>query len=224
MRGYGQYCPVARACEVLAERWTPLLVRNMMFGADTFTAIARGVPQMSRSVLVTRLEELERAGVVAVEPKPGGRGHHYRLTAAGRDLEPVVSALAEWGERWVEVGPHHTDPGFALWAWCRVQLDRSALPSERVVVAFVFPDQPRGNQRFWLLVERGDAEVCYSDPGGAPAVHVRAESAAFVDWHRGALPWGHALRSGRIEVHGDRRVAGLLPTWNVHTVRVGAAG
>jgi len=224
VRSYGQYCPIARASELLAERWTPLVVRNLMFGADTFTAIARGVPQMSRSVLVTRLDELERAGLVRVEPKASGRGHRYLLTEAGHDLASVVAAMAAWGERWVEVGPQHTDPGFALWAWCRVQLDRSALPGERVVVAFVFPDQPRGNQRFWLLVEHGDAEVCYSDPGGEPALHVRAESAAFVDWHRGALPWGRALRSGRIEVHGDRRLAGLLPGWNVHEPRITDAG
>ncbi len=220
MRTYGQYCPVARASEVLAERWTPLVVRNLMFGADTFTAIARGVPQMSRSVLVTRLAELERAGLIVAEPKADGRGHRYRLTEAGRDLGAVVAALGAWGERWVEVGPQHTDPGFALWAWCRVQLDRSLLPAGRVVVAFVFPDQPRGNQRFWLLVEDGDAEVCYTDPGGDAAVHVRAESAAFVDWHRGALTWGRALGSGRVEVHGDPELVALLPRWNVHEPRL----
>lgn len=222
MRSYGQYCPIARASEVLAERWTPLVVRNLLFGAETFSAIARGVPQMSRSVLVTRLAELERAGLVSIEPKPGGRGHRYRLTEAGYDLGDVVAALATWGERWVEVGPPHTDPGFALWAWCRVQLDRTALPHGRVVVSFEFPDQPKGNQRFWLLVEDGDAEVCSSDPGGDPAVWVRAESAAFVDWHRGALPWGRALQAGRIEVHGDVEVSAMLPRWNVHEPRLPA--
>lgn len=214
MRTYGQYCPIARASEILAERWTPLLVRNLMFGADTFTSIARGVPQMSRSMLVTRLHELERAGVISVVPKHPGRGHRYLLTEAGRDLAAVVSSLAEWGERWVDIGPEHTDPGFALWAWCKAQLDHTALPGDRVVVAFFFPDQPRGNQRFWLLIDNGDAQVCYSDPGGEPAVEVHAESAAFIDWHRGRLSWARALRSGRIEVHGDREVARQLPDWN----------
>ena len=111
MRTYGQYCPLARASEILASRWTPLLVRNLMFGADTFTSIALGVPQMSRSMLVTRLDELERAGVISVVPKPHGRGHRYLLTDAGRDLATVVSALSEWGERWIDIGPLHTDPG-----------------------------------------------------------------------------------------------------------------
>jgi DNA-binding HxlR family transcriptional regulator len=220
VRTYGQYCPIARASEILAERWTPLVIRNLMFGADTFQAIARGVPQMSRSMLVTRLDELARAGVVRVTPKDRGRGHRYALTPAGRDLAAVLSAFADWGERWVEVGPEHTDPGFALWAWCQVQLDRTRLPSGRVVVAFVFPDQPRGNQRYWLLIEDGEAEVCYSDPGDEPAVTVRAESAAFVDWHRGRLAWHRALRTGRVEVLGDRAVARQLPTWNLREPRL----
>jgi DNA-binding HxlR family transcriptional regulator len=119
VRTYGQYCPLARASEILASRWTPLLVRNLMFGADTFTSIALGVPQMSRSMLVTRLDEPKRAGVISVVPKPHGRGHRYLLTDAGRDLATVVSALSEWGERWVEIGPIHSDPGFALWPGAR---------------------------------------------------------------------------------------------------------
>jgi DNA-binding HxlR family transcriptional regulator len=222
---YGQYCPVARTSEVLAERWTPLVVRNLLFGADTFSAIAGGVPSMSRTLLSRRLAELERAGLVTRTPKERGRGWRYGLTEAGRDLAPVMEAMAAWGERWVEVGEEHTDPGFALWAWCQVQLDRGSLPVGRHVVAFDFHDQPAGNRHFWLLVEHGGAQVCYSDPGGEPGVTVRAESAAFVAWHRGRLPWRSALRSGRIEVSGDRALRSSLPRWNLREPQVaGPAG
>ena len=86
MGTYRQYCPIARASEILAERWNPLIVRNLMFGADTFSAIARGVPTMSRSMLLKRLDELERAGVIESCEKAQGRGHIYRLTEAGADL------------------------------------------------------------------------------------------------------------------------------------------
>jgi DNA-binding HxlR family transcriptional regulator len=219
VRSYGQYCPIARASEILAERWTPLVVRNLMFGAETFSQIARGVPSMSRSMLATRLKELERAGLVERTEANAGRGPRYDLTPAGHDLSGVLAALADWGERWVDVGPAHTDPGFALWAWCLVQLDRSRLPSGRVVVAFDFVDQPPGNRHYWLLVEHGDAQVCYSDPGDEPALHVRAESAALVDWHRGSLSWTAALRDGRIVVTGDRRLAAALPRWNLREPR-----
>jgi hypothetical protein len=93
------------------------------------------VPTMSRSMLLKRLVELERAGVVESRPKPDGRGHLYCLTEAGADLAGVIDRLAEWGERWIEVTTERSDPGFALWAWCQVQLDRSALPPGRVVVS-----------------------------------------------------------------------------------------
>jgi DNA-binding HxlR family transcriptional regulator len=95
---YRQYCPIARATEILGERWTLLLVRNLLMGADTFTAIARGVPTMSRSVLVRRLDELARSGVIATGPKPGG-GSTYHLTAAGRDLATVVDQLGDGPQR-----------------------------------------------------------------------------------------------------------------------------
>jgi DNA-binding HxlR family transcriptional regulator len=99
MATYRQYCPVAMASEVLAERWNPLIVRNLMYGADTFSAIANGVPSMSRSMLIKRLDELQRAGVIETQLKPGGRGYNYRLTDAGADLAGVIRALGTWGER-----------------------------------------------------------------------------------------------------------------------------
>lgn len=215
VRNYRQYCPIARTSEVMAERWTPLLIRNLMLGAHTFNGIARGVPAMSRSMLAKRLAELERANVIRSIPKADGPGSTYELTPAGADLADVIDAMSDWGDRWIEVTDEHADPGFALWAWCQAQLDRTRLPPERTLIAFVFPDEAAGNQRYWLLAESGDAEVCYSDPGGEPDLHVVAESRAFVDWHRGALTWARAVREGRITVTGPRRLARALPTWNL---------
>ena len=148
--------------------------------------------------------------------RSGGRGSTYALTEAGVDLAGVIHALGEWGERWVDVTSEHADPGFALWAWCQAQLDRSKLPSSRVLVAFVFPDERPGNRYYWLIVEHGDAELCYADPGGDADLFVEAESMAFVDWHRGALSWAAARRDGRIVVTGPERLARALGTWNLH--------
>ncbi|MEZ5279032.1 MAG: helix-turn-helix domain-containing protein [Acidimicrobiales bacterium] len=217
MASYRQYCPIARATEILAERWSLLIVRNLMFGATTFSAIAQGVPTMSRSMLTKRLRELERAGVITSSPKPNGQGSTYALTDAGADLVGVVDSLGRWAERWVEVMPEHTDPGFALWAWCRVQLNHGALPAGRVVVHFEFPDEREGNRYFWLLVQDGGAEVCATDPGGEPELRVVARSAAFVDWHRGVLSWSRAVRSGEITVSGNRSLVRAFPTWNTRT-------
>lgn len=225
MGTYRQYCPIARASEILAERWNPLIVRNLMFGAARFTDIARGVPTMSRSMLIKRLDELERAGVIESSPKQDGHGRLYHLTEAGADLAGVIGCLAEWGERWIDVTTERSDPGFALWAWCQVQLDRTALPADdRVVVAFTFPDERPGNRKYWLLVEHGDAEVCYSDPGGDPDLRVEARSLPFVDWHRGARSWSDVIRSGDVTVHGPKDMRSALPRWNCrHPVMPGDA-
>ena len=215
MGHYRQYCPIARATEILGERWTLLVVRNLLMGADTFTTIARGVPTMSRSVLVRRLGELTRAGVITTETKPGG-GSTYHLTAAGRDLALVVDQLGDWATRWVEVTHEHTDPGFALWAWCAAQMDADVLPERRTIVGFTFPQERPTNRRYWLLVSDGAAELCYSFPGGPVDVEVVADSAAFVDWNRGARSWPDVLRTGDVVINGARDVARALPTWNTH--------
>jgi hypothetical protein len=128
----------------------------------------------------------------------------------------VIWALGAWGERWIDVTVEHAHPGFALWAWCQVQLDRSKLPARRVVVAFTFPDERPTNRRYWLLIEHGDAEVCYADPGGEPDVVVIARSLPFVDWHRGERSWCDVVAAGDIQVHGAGPLVRALPTWNLH--------
>lgn len=215
MASYRQYCPIARATEILAERWSLLIVRNLMFGATTFTDIAQGLPTMSRSMLIKRLRELESAGIIVATPKTKGQGSTYTLSEAGADLIGVVDSLGRWAETWVEVLPEHTDPGFALWAWCRVQLNRDALPSGRVVVHFDFPDERQGNRFFWLLIQGGEAEVCTTDPGGEAELHVVARSGVFIDWHRGVRSWSTAVRDGDITVTGNRSLARAFPTWNM---------
>lgn len=172
-------------------------------------------------MLATRLDQLERAGVVTRWPKPEGCGHHYGLTAAGRDLADVIAALGAWGERWIEVTTERSDPAFALWAWHRVQVDRSRLPDRPVVVAFVFPDEAPTNRRYWLRVERADIELCYSDPGGEPDLWVTAASLPFVDWHRGVRAWTDVVGAGDVRVDGPRALARALPTWHLDEPVVG---
>ncbi len=130
------------------------------------------------------------------------------------DVVDVVDGLGRWAETWVEVLPEHTDPGFALWAWCQVQLNRSALPDGRIVVHFEFPDEAVGNRFFWLLIENNDAELCASDPGGEPDLRVVASSASFVDWHRGVLSWAELRRRGDITLTGRSSLARAFPSWN----------
>ena len=114
MRTYGQYCPIARAAEILSERWTPIILRNLLLGATTFGQIADGAPGISRTLLAYRLKELEQAGVITSTGRARGHGRTYALTRAGSDLNGVMLAMGTWGERWLELGPPHLDPGVVL--------------------------------------------------------------------------------------------------------------
>jgi DNA-binding HxlR family transcriptional regulator len=215
VRSYGQYCPIARGAEIFAERWTPLIVRNLYLGCGNFTEILEGAPGLSRTLLSLRLRQLERYGVVRSAPKPEGRGHRYELTSAGHELFAVCQSLGAWGARWLEIAPENLDPFVALWSMCRA-LRRDRLPSRRVVIRFDFTGRPR-LERYWLLIERGDTEICKTYPGPED-LYVTADAEAFVTWHAGHLSWAQAQRGGRIQLEGPSSLVRAFPTWNARSM------
>ena len=162
MRTYGQYCPIARGAEIFAERWTPLIIRNVHLGCDTFGEILAGAPGLSRTLLTQRLKQLERIGIVESAPKAQGRGHRYQLTSSGHDLFKVCETLGEWGARWLEIAPENLDPFVALWSMCNA-LRRDRLPDQRVVIRFDFTGF-RSHERYWLLIEHRETEICKTYP------------------------------------------------------------
>ncbi len=163
MTAYRQYCPIARGAEIFAERWTPLIIRNLYMGCRTFTEILEGTPGMSKTLLTERLRTLERYAVVERQPRPNGRGSTYHLTAAGAELVDVCTALGNWGARWLEVAPAHIGPHVVLWSIAR-QADLGNLPQPRLTIRFDLTDVRRQN-RYWLLLDRAHAEVCLLQPG-----------------------------------------------------------
>jgi FAD/FMN-containing dehydrogenase/DNA-binding HxlR family transcriptional regulator len=214
MRNYGQFCPIARGSELLAERWTPIILRNLLLGCRTFNQIAAGAPGLSRALLTRRLRELERAGVIAIRPKADGHGSLYEPTPAGRDLWGVLQALGGWAERWMEVTSEHADPDVVLWSWCDAFLRRDLLPDRRVVVRFEFANRGR-KIKIWLLIELSEIEICRSDPRfGDDLVVTITDPLAFARWHLGLVEWPAALRSGAIQVSGPSDLRRALPTWN----------
>jgi DNA-binding HxlR family transcriptional regulator len=234
VRTYGQYCPIARGAEIFAERWTPLIVRNLYLGCGSFSEILEGAPGLSRTLLSQRLKQLERLGVVKSALKPDGRGHHYELTSSGHDLFTVCQSLGEWGARWLEIAPENLDPFVALWSMCHA-LRRDRLPDRRVVIRFDFfacrgaprdlsTEARRGKveggtgrphrERYWLLIERGETEICKTYPGLDEDLYITAEAEAFVKWHAGQLAWAEATREGRIQLDGLPSLVRAFPTWN----------
>lgn len=214
VRSYGQYCPIARASEILAERWTPIILRDILGGVNTFSKLADGAPGLSRTLLSTRLNDLHRAGVINVQPNPAGRGNIYTPTEAGRDLGDVMAALGTWGERWIELAPEHLDPGVVLESWVRLYLNTETLPDHRVVVRFRFPDLPTKGNELWCIFNGSDSEVCRTHPGFDEDLIATLKSTTLAEWHLGRITWSKALAEHHIEVSGPRPLAQALPTWN----------
>jgi DNA-binding HxlR family transcriptional regulator len=215
VRTYGQYCPIARGAEIFAERWTPLIVRNLYLGCESFSEVLEGAPGLSRTLLSQRLTQLERLGIVESAPKPDGRGRRYALTRAGRDLFSVCESLGEWGARWLEIAPENLDPFVALWSMCNA-LRRDRIPDRRVVIRFDFTAR-KPRERYWLLIEHGDTEICKTYLGLDEDLYVTAEAEAFVKWHAGQLSWAEATRDGRIELSGPSWLVRAFPTWNARS-------
>ncbi|MFW6204953.1 MAG: FAD-binding protein [Actinomycetota bacterium] len=214
MRTYGQYCPIARGSEILAERWTPIILRNVLLGCRTFNEIAAGAPGLSRALLTRRLRELEQAGVIEIRTKERGRGSLYVPTLQGRELWPVLQAIGDWSERWMNVTIEHADPDVVLWSWCYSFLRRDLLPPRRVQVRFEFPGRG-ATKRLWLLLNSGDGEVCNFDPGFGDDVLVTVDNTlTFARWHLGLVEWASAVKSGGISTVGPSDLCRALPTWN----------
>lgn len=205
-----EYCPIVRASEVLAERWTPIIVRNLLLGCETFSEIAAGVPGISDSLLSQRLRSLESYGVLERHPNPRGRGWLYRLTSAGRELQGVCDALGTWGARWLEVAPQDLDPGILLWAIAKT-MDPKSFPRRRVVVRFDLQDAPKS--RFWLVVQRPKPELCRKHPGFEEDLVIRTDIRSLTSWHTGRVSIRRALREGIVEVDGPPDLVRALPTW-----------
>ena len=210
MRDYNQYCPVALASEVLADRWTPLIARELVLGANRFNDIARGLPGISRTLLLQRLLHLERRGVLDRVPVKGG--HEYHLTDAGRDLESVIMAFGEWAVRWMfaEPEPREVDPVSLTW-WMSRRLDADRLPARRVVVEFAYTGlEPT---RIWLVLDRREASVCTSHPGFESDVTVTTDPVDLMRVFSGIVSLGQSRASGLIEVAGQPGLVRQFPGW-----------
>lgn len=212
MPDYGHYCPVSMGTEVLADRWTPLIVRELVLGNTRFNDIARGLPGISRSLLVQRLKHLERKGVVATWPAPSGRGNEYHLTPAGKDLGQVVVALGQWAVQWLfhELDAHDVDAVTLMW-WMHRLVDVSQLPPARVVVQFdhTAPEV----KSIWLVLDRGEASVCMQHPGFDVDVVVRSTTGTLAEVFGGFSSWSRAVADGAITVDGPPRLVKALPRW-----------
>jgi DNA-binding HxlR family transcriptional regulator len=213
MLDYGQFCPVARAAEIFGERWTPLVVRELLCGSTRFNEIRRGVPRMSTTLLAQRLRKLEEIGVIEHVRAAGGAD--YRLTAAGEELRPIIMALGHWGSRWIgsRLKRDQLDAGFLMWDIRRFAR-RELFPAQRrVVVQFRFTDARQGERAWWLVVENGEVDLCRDDPGHDVTLIIESTVRALTEIWTGNLLPEQAVMKREVRVQGGARDACSVWRW-----------
>jgi DNA-binding HxlR family transcriptional regulator len=212
MYQYGQYCPVARAAEILADRWTVLIVRELLADINHFNELERGLPHMSRALLAERLRRLEHTGVLERRVLSRGRQTEYRLTPAGLELQRLIDLLGEWGARWAFGEPrlNELDPIILLW-WMRRRIALDHIPRRRVVIEFSFHGGHK--QKYWLLIEPTDVSVCLKHPGFEVDVSVAADIMALYRVWLGHSTLAGALRRKQIHLDGTPADLRAFPQW-----------
>jgi DNA-binding HxlR family transcriptional regulator len=210
---YGQYCPVARAAEILGDRWTLLIVRDLVVcGVQHFSDLERGLPGIPRALLSDRLRRLQQAGIVKRQVEPSRRKTSYQITQAGQELRPVIEALLVWGAKWAfgEPTAEELDPVLLLW-WMRDRVYTERLPQQRVVVEFDFRGTVPGN--YWLILKREDVSVCLNHPGFEIDVLVEADLAAFYQVWLGRISLEQAIRNRQVELNALPGLVRSFPSW-----------
>ena len=212
MKGYGQFCPLAIASELLCERWTPLVLRELLLGSTRFNDIHRGVPRMSPSLLSRRLRTLEEVGVIEITRV--GSHTEYTLSESGQALAPAIESLAVWSKRWLPatLSAERADPDLVMWDMHRrVNLER--MPEGRTVIQFDFTDQSKVKRLRWIVCSRGGVELCITDPGFDVDLWVVTESLVMTSVWYGDIPLQRAIRDGAIKLHGPPRLCDAFPSW-----------
>ena len=212
MNSYGQFCPLAQAAQLLCERWTLIVVRELIAGSTRFNEIKKGVPTMSPTLLSARLKQLVEAKVV---DQSGSKGNYtYTLTSAGLELRPIVELLGAWGHRWArsDLNKGDLDAGLLMWDMRRT-VDPAVFPKRRIVVQFEYPDAPKGGRNWWLVSENGEIDLCLSNPGHEVDIVIKCSLKTMSGIWICEQQFGDAVKKGDIKILGDVKLASKLQDW-----------
>jgi DNA-binding HxlR family transcriptional regulator len=222
MKGYGQFCPVAKATEVLGEKWTPLIIRELLSDDQSFNMLRKGVPLMSPSLLSSRLKSLEAAGVI--DRLKTDKGIVYSLTPAGEELRPIVEALGVWGARWArsDLSRKDLDPSLLMWDMHR-RIDTSYFPGERTVLRFEYVDYPAKMRLWWLVITDDGVDICLKDPGYDVDLLVQTRLKTMTQIWTGDMTVSKARRDKLLNLSGNTRLKNSMPEWIGCSVLAGVA-
>ena len=212
MKGYGQYCPIAKATEVVGERWTNLVIRELAAGSHTFNDLRKGLPRMSPSLLSTRLKTLEQAGVVVRMTTNQHVGYH--LTEAGEELAHIIWQLGTWGHRWVrsELSAEDLDPSLLVWDIHRT-IDPGFFKAPRTVIRIEFTDYTSKLRFWWLVITRDNVDVCYQDPGYELDLEMSTDLQTLTAAWMGDTTIMKAIREKSVVLSGSVHLKKTIAAW-----------
>lgn len=212
MKSYGQFCPLAQATQLLCERWTLLIARELLAGSSRFSELQKGVPLMSPTLLSARLKTMLKAGIIKVDGKKGD--YDYSLTPAGLELRPIVELLGVWGHRWgrssLEAGD--LDAGLLMWDMRRT-VDSAVFPAHRIVIEFEYSDAPEGAQHWWLVCENHEIDLCLTDNGYDVDNLIKCSLKTMTAVWTCEYSFSDAVKKGDIKVMGNPDIAAKLQNW-----------
>ncbi|MCK7613738.1 winged helix-turn-helix transcriptional regulator [Roseibium sediminicola] len=224
-QGYGQFCPISRAAELLTTRWTPLVVRELYFGSTRYSDLRRGLPRMSSALLSQRLKELEHNGILTCQPAESGTGHVYRLTDAGRALFPILESMGHWAQTHSSddmTKDENLDPDLLMWNIRRRVTSEGIPKNQHFVVLFHFLGVPIKRSRFWLLFRDGEIEICMRDPGYETGLAVTAHIRTLTQIWLGHVPLELAIRRHELLLEGERSHVQAFSRWfNLSLLAIG---
>lgn len=213
MSDYGQFCPVAKATELLGEKWTLLILRELLLGAHRYNEFQRALSRISPSLLIKRLKQLERAGIIIRKTPQGRKVHEYYLTPAGKELAPIVEHLATWGMRWAreQLDEDELDVEFLMWdIQRRLQIDM--LPDGETILCFIFDDLTTFKS-WWMVIRNNEVDLCTENPGKDVDLYISTTLRNLVEVWNGDIEIKEAQRKELIKTQGNRQLARTLPTW-----------
>ncbi len=213
MKGYGQFCPMAKATELIGERWTLLVLRELFLGTTRFNDFQRAISRMSPTLLAKRLRHLEECGIIIRKKLSGQKGYEYRLTVAGKELAPLIEVLSVWGMRWArgQLTDDELDVEFLMRELQR-RLQTEHLPDGETVICLMF-DKLTKHKTWWLLVDGDVVDLCTEDPGKDVDVYINSSVRTIVEVWEGDLDMRTALRNGSVKAHGLRHLTRTMPDW-----------
>lgn len=210
---YGQFCPIAKASELLGERWTILILRELLLGTHRYSAFQRTLSRISPSLLTKRLKQLEQAGIIVRKLQPGRKSFDYFLTPAGKELAPVVENLAIWGMRWARgrLRDDELDVEFLMWDIQR-RIQVNSLPDGETVFCFIFDDLNQ-YKNWWLVIHDDDVDVCTENPGKDVDLYIRTTLRNLVEIWEGDIEIKVAQRKQLLKTQGNKQLAKTMPDW-----------